>query len=214
MIFSTLILAVVIPFTSIAPAQMPAPEPKVLAAHEFSFENRHKIKSVNNVFKENILLAIYYTANANIDPKNINWDNIKKPFEYKFPLRSQETFAFHDDVLPDYEGKITKTTNAHFSWSEGFKSDGYLIGDGVCHLASILYWVAKDANLDAFAPTRHDFAPVPDIPREYGVSIYSNKTKKSKTNELQNLYITNNKSNEIAFIFKYDGNILTVKAIE
>jgi hypothetical protein len=148
-----------------------------------------------------------------IDPKNIDWANIKRPFEYKLILKPGETFAFHDDVLPEYEGKIVITTNAHFNAQDGFKSDGFLMGDGVCHLASLLYWVARDAGLETFAKVDHNFANIPEVPREYGVSIYAYPGKQAG-DQLQNLYITNNKENEIAFEFSYDGENLKITAVE
>ena len=156
---------------------------------------------------------IKYTKGEKIDPSKIDWEKIGKPMEYRLSLKPGETFAFHDDVLPKYDGKVKKTTNSHFNSSEGFKSDGYLVGDGVCHLASLLYWVAKDAGLDTLAPTNHDFANIPDVPREYGVSIYAYPEKR-ESDAVQNLYITNNKNKEVAFEFEYDGNKLRIKAVE
>ncbi len=175
-----------------------------LALHQFSLDNRYDNSYVNDVFKKNILLTIRYATADKI--------NIEKPFITQLVLKPGDTFAFHDDVLPQYEGKVNKTTNAHFNAREGFISDGYLVGDGVCHLASLLYWVAKDAGLNVLAPTRHDFAPVPEVPREYGVSIY-NYPKKSTANQLQNLYISNTKNKTVAFLFNYDGQMLTIKAV-
>lgn len=184
-----------------------------LAQHEFSLNNRYKNPFVNNVFKDNVLLTINYTTGAKINPKSIDWNEIEKPFIYKFNLKPGEVFAFHDDILPQYKGKIIKTTNAHFNSLEGFKSDGYLVGDGVCHLASLLYWVAKDAGLSAYAPTNHNFAPVPNVPKEFGVSIY-NYPGRSSSNRLQNLYITNNRNKEITFEFIFSGELLNISVIE
>ena len=184
-----------------------------LATHRFSLENRYADSFVNNVFKDNILLTLNYAAREKVDPQKLDWNTIEKPSQYKLVLKPGETFAFHDDVLPQYRGRVSQTTNAHFNFQEGFKSDGYLTGDGVCHLASILYWVAKDAGLDALAPTRHYFAPVPDVPREFGVSIY-NYPGKNASNEEQNLYITNNKNKSVEFVFSYDGHDLTVSVKE
>lgn len=188
------------------------PQVKTLAVHEFSLENRYNDVYVNGVFRDNILLAVNYLAGSKITPDNIDWKKINSQFKEKITLEPGQTFAFHDDVLPEYAGKVSKTTNAHFNSQEGFKSDGYLVGDGVCHLASIFYWVAKDAGLDTLAPTRHDFAPIPDVPREFGVSIYDNNLSKSSSNELQNLYIKNNKDKAVTFEFDYDGKTLTVRA--
>jgi hypothetical protein len=193
---------------------MPKPDTKTVAEHQISLQDRYKDSFVNDVFKDNILLAINYGANKKVDPTKINWDQLNQPVKESITLKPGETFAFHDDVLPEYEGKIAKTMNSHFDSTEGYKSDGYLVGDGVCHLASIMYWVAKDAGLDTTAPTRHDFAPVPDVPPEYGVSIYDDVASKSATSQLQNLYIKNNKDKAVTFEFDYDGKNLAVKAEE
>lgn len=209
----TFILAFIMPFVAVNPAQLAKPEQKPLAVHAFSLNDRYAVSSVNDVFKDNILLAVNYAVGKKIDPAQLDWKTIEKPSEYTFTLKPHETFAFHDDVLTQYMGKVTKTTNVHFSSAEGFKSDGYLVGDGVCHLASLMYWVAKDAGLDTLAPTRHDFAPVPDVPHEFGTSIYASPNK-SESNEMQNLYITNNKDKTITFAFDYNGNTLTIKALE
>ena len=184
-----------------------------IAVHEFSLEKRYADSFVNDVFKDNILLNVKYLAHEKIDPKKVNFEDVRKPFEYEFILKPGETFAFHDDVLPEHDGKVTKTTNAHFNSQEGFRSSGYLVGDGVCHLASLLYWVAKDAGIEVLAPTRHDFANIPEIPKEYGVSIYAYPGRQS-SDQMQNLYITNNKDRQITFEFSYDGQNLEIKVFE
>ncbi len=186
---------------------------KPLAQREFSLEKRYSNEFVNNVFRDNILLTLDYLTGKVSNAKQINWNQVDSPTEYKITLKPGETFAFHDDVLPQYKGKIAKTSNAHFNSQEGFKSDGYLVGDGVCHLASLLYWTAKDAGLLAVAPTRHDFAPVPEVPREYGVSIYATPGTQAH-DQVQNLYITNNREHEIAFVFDYNGQDLKIIAEE
>ena len=126
--------------------------------------------------------------------EDIDWDEVRKPFTYQFRLNPGEAFA-------------------HFNAADGFQSDGYLVGDGVCHLASLIYWVAKDAGLDTQAPTNHDFAVIPDISKEYGVSIY-NYPGRVEANARQNLYISNNKEKVITFKFEYDGTNLKVSAVE
>lgn len=190
------------------------PNTHTLAERKFSLENRYKDPDVNNVFKDNILLAINYTVGRKVEPKNIDWEKINSPFRESIILEPGETFAFHDDVLPQFDGKVSKTTNAHFNHQEGFKSDGYLVGDGVCHLASFLYLVTKDAGLNTLAPTRHDFASIPDVPREFGVSIYSDNQVNKSSDTLQNLYITNTKAKQIAINFDYDGKTLTISTVE
>lgn len=179
----------------------------ILSSHEISLDKRYSVESVNAVFRDNILLNIAYLKGTVKNPSNIDWEEVQKPFKYEFKLKPGETFAFHDDVLPEYAGQVSKTTNAHFNAQEGFKTDGYLFGDGVCHLASIMYWVAKDAGIEAKAPIAHDFMVIPEIPREYGVSIFSN-------NATQNLYIRNNKDKDLAFRFEYENSELKVSIVE
>lgn len=190
-----------------------APKDYLLAQKEMSLDNRYQDKFVNDVFKNNILLNLAYMANRIPSPKEIKWDEVLKPFSYEFELNPNKTFAYHEDVKNEYQGKVGKTTNAHFNAQEGFKTDGYLFGDGVCHLASLIKWVAKEANLEVEAPTNHNFANIPDVPKEYGVSIYSNPNSKG-SNSLQNLYITNNKDKPISFKFDYLNNKVKVSIVE
>lgn len=182
---------------------------RVVSSRTFSLEKRYENRFVNNVFKDNILLNLAYMEGAVNNNKPINWNEVKKPLHFEFTLKPNEVFAYHEDVLPQYQGKVVKTTNAHFNAQEQFLSDGYLVGDGVCHLASLLFWVAKDANLDALAPTNHNFAPIPEVPKEYGVSIY-NYPGSVSANAIQNLYIANNKTEPVTFHFNYDGKNLEI----
>ena len=138
---------------------------------------------------------------------DISWPKVESPFHYEFTLKPGETFAFHDGVLPKYKGKVTVTTGVEFNSQEGFKYDGDLVGDGVCHLASFIYWAARDAGLDAYAPSNHNFAKINDVPKEYGVAILA-------PSPLGNLYITNNKDVPVTFVFNYDGSNLTVSVVE
>ncbi|MBI4066817.1 VanW family protein [Candidatus Gottesmanbacteria bacterium] len=163
--------------------------------------------------KNNILLNLAYLSDKVTSKKDLNWEEVIKPFQYEFKLDPGKTFSFHDDVLTKYKNSLVKTTNAHFNAGEGFKTDGYLFGDGVCHLASLINWVAKDAGLEVEAPTSHDFANIPDVPREYGVSIYSNPYS-AGSNTRQNLYITNNKGKSITFKFAYQNNKVKVSVVE
>ncbi len=185
----------------------------LLAQREMSLDDRYPEKSVNEVFKSNILLNMAYLSGKVHSQKDIKWDEVLKPFEYEFKLEPSKTFAFHSDVEDKYQDSLVKTTSAHFNASEGFKTDGYLFGDGVCHLASLIYWVARDAGLSTEAPTNHNFATIPDIPREFGVGIYNNPGAKT-SNALQNLYITNNLSKPITFKFEYTNDTLKVSAVQ
>lgn len=179
----------------------------VLANESISLENRMYNPWMNEVYKDNILLTMAYLRGVQSENREIDWNRIRQPFTYTFSLKPQETFAFHKDVLPQFNNRISKETRAQFSYNQGFKSDGYLVGMGVCHLASLIHKAALEANLYTKAPSNHDFAAIPEISREYGVAIYSGDTN-------QNLYVVNNKSNPIEFMFNYNGNNLTVSIYE
>lgn len=184
----------------------------VLAAENMSLEDRYPVKSVNLVFKDNILLTLAYMRGDKID-NNINWSNIEKPFHYEIKLPKSSVFAFQSDVLPEYTGKIIATTNARFNYQEGFKSDGYLYGDGVCHLASLINFTAQKAGLISVAPTPHNFAIIPDIPQKYGAAIYSSPLNYDE-NARQNLYVENNTNHNISLAFDYNNNTVKVSVIE
>lgn len=169
----------------------------VRAERTFSLTDRYPDPWVNDIFRYNILHTL----------------DLMNSKTYSFSLKPGEVFAFHEDVLPQFEGKVTQTMRAHFNYTDGFKSDGYLTGDGVCHLASLLYWAAKDAGLEALAPTNHNFANIPEVPKEYGVSIYYNPAAHA-SNEQQNLYITNTFTKPVQFAFAINGTNLTVKVID
>lgn len=194
-------LAVQNPFSDVNSGVVP------VASKQISLETRQAPRYVNDVFRDNILLNLAYLDGRVAKKEDIKWEEVRKPFSYQFVLSPQETFAFHEDVLSKYQNSIELTTNAHFNFLEGFKSDGYLMGDGVCHLASLIYWVAKEAGLDAYAPTNHNFADIPEIPREFGVAIYSIPGNPT-ANALQNMYITNSKAEPVIFEFAYNGKTL------
>jgi len=187
----------------------------VLASHQMSLNQRYTTASVNNVFRNNILLTLAYMTGRVTDPATINWDEINKPFRFDYILYPGEVFAFHDDVYPFFKHKHIKTTNAHFNAQEGFLTDGLLYGDGVCHLASLIKWAAIDANLAVVAPTAHDFAKIPQIPSEQGVSIYT-APGSTENNQRQNLYIENTLDKPVVFSFEYkEGDLsLAVSTLE
>lgn len=184
-----------------------------MASHKMSLETRYNDSYVNGVFKDNILLTLRYLEGSVSEAGEISWEAVKEPFKYEFSLMPGQRFAFHDTLMPEYAQNVVKTTNAHFNYQDGFKSDGYLFGDGVCHLASLIYWVAKDAGLEAVSPTNHNFAPVPEVPKEYGVSI-SFRPGEVQRSAVQNLYIKNNKDGPIVFVFEYNGSDLKVSIKE
>jgi hypothetical protein len=207
-----LILALFLFTQQLKPMAVLLPKDSVLAVKSMSLNNRYPQSFVNNVFKENILLTLAYMQQRNtIKPVNIQ--GIDKPFRFSLKLRKGEVFAFHDSVLPEYDGKIVATTHAHFNYQEGFVSDGYLTGDGVCHLASLINFAAKSAGLKADAPTSHDFANIPEVPKEYGVAIYTIPAEPT-TSALQNLYITNTLTSDVTIAFDYQNSILKVSILK
>lgn len=184
----------------------------ILAQQAMSLEDRYPEPGVNTVFKENILLTLGYLSGNITNLHTINWDRLHRDFLFEKKLQPGEVFAFHDAVLPAYQGKRLITTNAHFSMDEGFLSDG-LPGDGVCHLASLINWTAKDAGLQVEAPRNHDFARIPDVPREYGAAIYTSP-KDYAGSAQQNLYVTNNKSKPVKLVFQYSKGSVVVSVLE
>jgi hypothetical protein len=176
-----------------------AAENKVLAEREMSLTDRYAVPVVNDVFADNILLTLSYLSSKVTNARDINWVDVRKPQVQSIVLKPGKVFAFQDAVLPEFADKTVITTHAHFSGAEGFRSSGYLYGDGVCHLASLLNWVAKDAGLRVVAPVKHDFAKIPDVPREYGTSIYYTPEEKD-VSEQQNLYIQNTYDKSITIV--------------
>jgi hypothetical protein len=184
-----------------------------IATHSYSMENRYAVPSVNQIFKQNILLTLKYMNGSVKTKEDISWSEIDKPFHTEFTLNPGEGFAFHDQILPTYKDAIVKTTNAHFDSTDGFLSDGWLFGDGVCHLASFMHVVALEAGLTSVSLASHDFAKINEVPREYGVSIkympgeFANSAR-------QNLYIINSLDKPVTFVFDYDGTNLNVHVSE
>lgn len=183
------------------------PQEQVLGSHTISLEQRQPDRYINGVFKYNILLALAYLEG---DPKRndpIALNNVE------FTLEPGQAFAFHEDVLPEYQDKVVRVTGAHFNGQDGFKSDGYLMGDGVCHLASLIYKVALDAGLEAKAPTNHDFATINQIDKKFGASIYFHPGNKAG-NARQNIYVVNNKPYPVTFKFTFNGDNLNLSVVE
>lgn len=191
------------------PTAATTPTPQVLASKTYSLENRYKVQSVNTVFADNILLTYAYLAGQVQEGQKVDWNTVNKPSQYRFELQPGKTFAFHDQVLDQYKDSVVKTTNARFSSSQGFKSDGYLVGDGVCHFASFMNVVSTQAGLKVDAPTNHNFAAIPDVDKKFGTSIYYMPGQPSVSNK-QNLYITNTTEKTIAFVFTHTQTSLGI----
>ncbi len=205
-----------LPFITVFGSNPPlneAPKEQIIAQRELNLTNRYPTGPINEIFKDNILLNLAYLRGVVKTKADVNWDRVVKPFTYEFLLEPGKSFAYHDDVDEKYQQTLVKTTGAHFNSNEGFKSSGFLFGDGVCHLASVIYWAAHDAKLTTEVPTDHDFRAIPDVPKEYGVSIYTNPFAHG-TNTKHNLYITNNRVRPVAFKFRYDGTSVQVSVTQ
>lgn len=188
------------------------PGGSVLSVKTMSLNNRYPVPSVNEVFKQNILLTLIYMKQKGTGDK-VEIKSVDQPIHYSLTLHKGEVFAFHDKILPAYYGKVVATTHAHFNGEEGFRSDGYLTGDGVCHLASLIDYVASSAGLRVEAPTSHDFANIPQVPKQYGVAIYTTPGEPT-TSAQQNLYITNTLGQDITMVFDYSHSLLKVSIIK
>lgn len=201
-----ILFLVIFPWKSLM-ADPSSHEVRKIASESMSLDNRHPVPASNEVYRDNILLTLSYMSGQTKHGGAIDWAAVRRPQTYTWTLPAGKTLAFHDGVLPEFKSTLSGTTNAHFGANEGFKYDGGLMGMGVCHLASLMDWAAKDANLGVTAPTNHDFAAIPGVAREYGVAIYS-------PGENQNLYVTNTLSHNVTFQFVYDGSNLTVNVLE
>lgn len=190
---------------------------RVLAKKDFDLTDRLPNKGGSDIFADNIVLSLHYlkgdvnslkTTPVIVNETSLDWQKVRAPFEVSFKLEKGEVFAFDNNaVLPEYKGRIKASTNSKFYMQEGYKSLAGLGGNGVCHLASLINWVSQDAGLKVVAKVNHDFWPIPDVPREYGTSIFS-------TIPEQNLYIENTKDNPVEFKFDVEKNKITLKITE
>ncbi|MFC1711422.1 VanW family protein [Patescibacteria group bacterium] len=184
---------------------------EILATQKLNLDNRYDGSFVNQVFKDNIILSLHYLGGREKD-KTVDWEEIRKPGLFAFTLNPGEVFAFHANVLPEYEEMLVQTMNSNFFADEGYKNSGFIFGDGVCHLASLINWVATDAGLQVKAKVNHNFRLIPDIPKEYGTSIKYSENGGNSQN--QNLYVQNNKSFPIEFRFTTSLNDLDLAVVK
>lgn len=183
---------------------------QVLAEKSLDLTTRNEDPWVSEVMADNILLTLHYLKEDL--KKEVVWEEIRKPFSASFALEPGEVFAFHQDILPEFEEKAVKTTGATFHSDQGFKSDGYLFGDGVCHLASLMNWVAVEAGLRVGAAVNHDFWPVPGVPQEFGTAIYYLEGS-SSSSQLQNLYLENVFDFPVEFVFIVDNQQVELRVL-
>lgn len=119
-------------------------------------------------------------------------------------LEPGEVFIFHKKgILPEFKENKIITQESDFTTNSGYNVVAGLGGNGVCHLASLMNWVAKEAGLRVTSPTNHNFAQIPGIEREHGVSISTRNAP-----EKQNLYIKNNFDFPIYLQFVLADNLL------
>ncbi len=195
-------LALMIATISAEPASLAGPvfvveQKEVLSSRTLDLKTRLPNEYGASVFADNILLALQYLKNPIAAKAMVGkWDKIREPFTVEFTLKPGETFAFHETVLPEFKNP-TVVLKSKFYMDEGYKELGGLGGNGVCHLASLINWAAKTANLETTVLVNHDFYPVPGVPLENGTSIFSSDPR-------QNLYIKNNQTDPITFKFEAD----------
>lgn len=194
-------------------ADKPAFQDETVSKRVMSLNKRYKNEFVSEVMKKNILLTLAYMQHKITDSKHIYWQNVEKPFRFSILLHPGDVYAFHSTILPEYKTKHVTSVDLTFTSEEGFLSDGDLVGDGVCHLASLIQYAAVDSGLSSLAPTNHDFAAIPEVPKAFGVSIF-NYPPHVASNAYHNLYITNTKKNDIRITFEYDGSDLGVSFVE
>ncbi len=212
--FATLVSALAQP-TSPAPEPLLSPIPErllvfnqqevVLAGHLLDLTIRDEDPKANQGFADNILLALHYLK-GDVKSSKIDWDWARRPFEVSFVLQPGEVFAFHKNVLSEYSDPVI-AINSEFLTTEGYKSVWGLGGNGVCHLASLMNWVASEAGLKVMAPNGHNFAPIPGVPKEYGTSIRSQSPN-------QNLYIINSYDYSVSFSFEISNQKVLLKILE
>ena len=192
-----LISTVIAPLTQgVRPLLSPAPEiqEEVLAEHFMDLNTRAAGEYVNDVFKFNILLAV-------------------EKFGHSFTLEPGEGFAFHENMAPEFADLAMKTGFTRYTAKEGYQTVLGLPGNGVCHLATLMNWVASDVGLEVTARVNHNFAPVPEIPREYGTSIRY-MADGSRNTQNQNLYIINNFDFPVEFVFETAEDEISLKILK
>lgn len=194
-------------------AQQAEIQAQELGSRSMSLNMRYGYELPDNAYKDNILLNMAYISGKVHSKNDINWDQLKKPFTYEFTLNPGERFAYHNYVLPEYSDNVVISPNTNFGAGDGYKYADGLYGMGVCHLASLVNWAAKDAGLESIVPSNHDFFPIPEIPKEHGVAIYKSPDAFDASTK-QNLYIKNNLDIKVTFKFDYDGINLKVSVLK
>ncbi len=161
----------------------------VLGEQVLSLKTRYPDNSVNKVFAKNIIN--YLLTLSLLDPEGLKSD--EDGYSFSIKLNPGDILAFHKEILKEFTNRNVISSPTELSPQEGYETLNGLSANGVCHIASFINQVASEANLVVTAKVNHDFAPVPDVPKKYGTSIYYMKGGGNNSKN-QNLYIENNYS--------------------
>jgi hypothetical protein len=198
-LISTVLLPACLPARQASQAVMPLLSPvsetreEVLAEHFLDLNTRSESETINEVFKFNVLHALAFFGDS-------------------FVLEPGEVFAFHDNVLPEFKDFPLKTGWTRYTAKEGYQTILGLPGNGVCHLASLMNWTASDAGLGVVAKVNHNFAPIPEMPKENGTSIKYLPSGSNSQN--QNLYIKNTFDFPVKFVFETSEDSVNLKILK
>lgn len=178
-----------------------------LASEKMDLSYRYPVESVSDGFRENILINLYHFSRIGADNDYNGVGDIKPqekvPASFIIMLKPGEVFAFHDKINKEYEKDKVIAPKSGYGAKDGYLLISGLYGNGVCHLATLMYKTAEKANIEVNAPTRHDFASIPGFTREEGTAIsYGNCP------ERQNLYVKNNKPYPVELRFDLSGSDL------
>ena len=189
---------------------------QVISQTKFDLSRRWENEGVSQGFEDNIILALYYLKEPNQEPVKktpLKHEEIEKlapdDFSVEFELKPGQAFAFHNNILPEYQNRVVKTMESQFMTYQGYRVVSGLGGNGVCHLASLINWAASEAGLAVEARADHSFARIEGVPREYWTSIRYSQSGGNSQN--QNLYIVNNQDFTVRFVFKRMGNELELR---
>lgn len=224
MIQTALISGLLVSSLSLAPSEFPTTSSAYLkseavyaqtelSSRTMSLDNRFGYSLPENAYKDNILLNLAYIEGVVKSKSDIDWNKLKQAKTIEMTLEPGQLFAYHDIIDLKYNKENIKTVHTNFGAGDGYKFSDGLYGMGVCHLASLMHWAALDAGLESIAPTNHDFFPIPEVPKEYGVAIYSSPDSIAASAQ-QNLYIRNNFNTKVTFKFDFDGDNLKISVIK
>lgn len=215
--------------TSVQPYLAPIPESQIFALAEkeeevlaqvgFDLSKRWPEENTSQGFADNILISLFYLKYSSALPvKKIPLTHeevtelVPEKFEVELELEQDQAFAFHKNVLPQYQEKVAKTMGSEFLSHQGYRVISGLGGNGVCHLASLINWASSEAGLKVEDRVDHAFAEIEGVPREYWTSIRYQESGGNSQN--QNLYILNNQNFPIRFVFKKEGENLELRVVK